>query len=75
MGGNVALNFGLTHPDMAASLIVAGTGTGSTDAEAFRQNVNRLADLMEERERADGNVETEMISEEDRTVGSDGRLK
>ena len=46
MGGNVALNFGLTYPDAARSLIIAGTGAGSTDADAFRENVNRRADAM-----------------------------
>lgn len=46
MGGNVALNFGLTYPDMARSLVVAGTGAGSTDPEAFRVNVNSRADAM-----------------------------
>ena len=46
MGGNVALNFGLTYPDAARSLIIAGTGAGSTDADAFRENVNQRADAM-----------------------------
>ena len=46
MGGNVALNFGLTYPHMARSLVVAGTGSGSTDPEAFRANVNQRADDM-----------------------------
>ena len=46
MGGNVALNFGLTYPEMARSLVVAGTGAGSTDPEAFRVNVNSRADAM-----------------------------
>ncbi len=46
MGGNVALNFGLTHPEMARSLIVAGTGAGTTDPEPFRRNVNARADMM-----------------------------
>ena len=46
MGGNVALNFGLTYPKMARSLIVAGTGAGSTDQDAFRINVNQRADKM-----------------------------
>ena len=50
MGGNVALNFGLTYPDMARSLVVAGTGAGSTDSEAFRVNVTQRADRM----KADG---------------------
>ena len=48
MGGNVALNFGLKHPDMARSLVVAGTGTGSTDPEGFRKNVNGIAQRMQE---------------------------
>ena len=46
MGGNVALNFGLTYPDRARSLIVAGTGSGSTDPEPFRRNVNARAEMM-----------------------------
>ncbi len=48
MGGNVALNFGLTYPEMARSLIVAGTGAGSTDEAAFRENVTMRARLMRE---------------------------
>ena len=48
MGGNVALNFGLKHPDMARSLVVAGTGTGSTDPEGFRENVNSIAQRIQE---------------------------
>ncbi len=46
MGGNVALNFGLTHPGMARSLVVAGTGSGSTDPEGFRRNVTARAEMM-----------------------------
>ena len=46
MGGNVALNFGIAHPEMARSLIVAGTGSGSTDPETFRRSVNDRADRM-----------------------------
>ena len=48
MGGNVALNFGLTYPETARSLIVAGTGAGSTDQDAFRENVAARADAMRE---------------------------
>ena len=47
MGGNVALNFGLTHPDMARSLIVAGTGTGSDSPESFAENVAGFAARVE----------------------------
>ena len=46
MGGNVALNFGLTYPEMARSLVVAGTGAGSTDPKPFRRNVTARADRM-----------------------------
>ena len=38
MGGNVALNFGLTHPEMAKALIVTATGSGSTHREQFLSN-------------------------------------
>ncbi|MCI0440395.1 MAG: alpha/beta hydrolase [Chloroflexi bacterium] len=47
MGGNVALNFGLKHPQLARSLIVAGTGSGSVDPEVFRQRVEERARSME----------------------------
>ena len=47
MGGNVAMNFGLTHPERATSLIVAGAGTGSDEPESFRRRVNELADRMD----------------------------
>ena len=47
MGGNVALNFGLTYPRMASSLVVAGTGTGSVEPEAFRSRLDELAGRME----------------------------
>jgi pimeloyl-ACP methyl ester carboxylesterase len=42
----VALNFGIAHPEMARSLIVAGTGTGSTDPKTFRLHVNERAAQM-----------------------------
>lgn len=47
MGGTLALNFGLTHPHMAKSLIIAAAGTGSTDADAWRENVLARAQSME----------------------------
>ena len=46
MGGNVALNFGLTNPDMVSSLVVAGTGTGSDEPDIFRQRVLEMSDGM-----------------------------
>lgn len=46
MGAATALSFGIAHPEMSRALVVAATGTGSTDREmhleAWRQNVERL---------------------------------
>ena len=47
MGGNVALNFGLRHPEMAASLIVAGCGSGTVDRERFLAEYGGLAAEVE----------------------------
>ena len=47
MGGNVALNFGLAHPRLARSLVVAGTGTGSDSPESFAGNVAEFAGRLE----------------------------
>ena len=49
MGGTLALNFGLTYPEMAKSLIIAAAGSGSTDVEAWRANVFTQSRGMEER--------------------------
>ena len=46
MGGNVALNFGLTNPEMTSSLVIAGTGTGSDAPDIFRQKVLEMSDGM-----------------------------
>lgn len=46
MGAATALSFGIAHPEMSRALIVAATGTGSTEREthleAWRHNVVRL---------------------------------
>ena len=46
MGAATALSFAIAHPEMTQALVVASTGTGSTDRElhleAWRQNVERL---------------------------------
>ena len=47
MGGSSALNFGLAYPQVARSLILAGTGTGSTDPDSFHRPVKELARRME----------------------------
>jgi len=52
MGGYAALIFGLTYPDRALSLVVAGCGYGSVaaDRQAFRQD----SDLVARRFEAEG---------------------
>jgi pimeloyl-ACP methyl ester carboxylesterase len=47
MGGSVALNFALAHPDAVRSLVVAGVGTGSVSPNAFRQRVGEFADRLD----------------------------
>ena len=47
MGGNMALWFGLTHPEVAKSIIVAGAGTGSTDPETFNKQSIGYAETLE----------------------------
>ena len=46
MGAATALSFAIAHPEMCRALVVAATGTGSTDREthmgAWRENVKRL---------------------------------
>ena len=46
MGGTVALNFGIAHPDMCRGLIVASAGSGSDDREAFLASAQALADRL-----------------------------
>jgi len=47
MGGGVALQFGFMHPERTRSLILAGTGTGSTDPAPFRRRCQELAQRLE----------------------------
>jgi pimeloyl-ACP methyl ester carboxylesterase len=46
MGGNVVLNFGLTHPHLARALVVASTGTGTVDRERFLREGQELTDRL-----------------------------
>ncbi|MEE2881839.1 MAG: alpha/beta hydrolase [Chloroflexota bacterium] len=46
MGGSVTLNFGLTHPEMAKSLIVASAGAGSTNRETFLAAGQAMAERL-----------------------------
>ena len=47
MGGNVALNFGFAHPDKARSLVIAATGSGSSDPERFRSDGEIIASRLD----------------------------
>ena len=41
LGGGVTVNFGIRHPDLAASLIICGAGSGSDNPEEFLKNAGR----------------------------------
>jgi pimeloyl-ACP methyl ester carboxylesterase len=43
MGGNVVLNFALRHPERCRSIVVAGTGSGTVDAERWHAEMTRNA--------------------------------
>ncbi len=47
MGGNVALNFGIAHPEMTRSLIIAGCGSGTVDRERFLRQQATVAEALE----------------------------
>lgn len=47
MGGNVALNFGIAHPEMTKALIIAATGGGTTDRDNFEPKLEGLAQQIE----------------------------
>jgi pimeloyl-ACP methyl ester carboxylesterase len=46
MGGGVALNFGLRHPEACASLVVASAGSGSSDPERFRHDGSGVVEKL-----------------------------
>ncbi len=46
MGGSVTLNFGIAHPEMARSLIVASAGSGSTNRETFLANGQAMTERL-----------------------------
>lgn len=49
MGGNVVLNFALRHPALCRSIVVAGTGAGSTERARFEQNIEQVVNLIRTR--------------------------
>lgn len=54
-GGNIALNFGIRHPQRARSLVVAGAGAGTIDREAWLARARTFAEDIE-RDGAEGIV-------------------
>lgn len=46
-GGNVVLNFGIRHPEVARSLVVAGAGAGTVGREQFLAQAKINADAIE----------------------------
>ena len=46
MGGNATLNFGIAHPEMARSLIVASAGSGSSGREKFLASSKIFTDRL-----------------------------
>jgi len=48
MGAFAVLHFGLRHPEMARSLVVAGCGTGADDPEGFRRDSEARARTIEQ---------------------------
>ncbi|HYB42128.1 MAG TPA: alpha/beta fold hydrolase [Candidatus Methylomirabilis sp.] len=49
MGGNIALNFALAHPDMVTQLVVADTGAGSDDTADWIATVHDFAETLDRR--------------------------
>jgi pimeloyl-ACP methyl ester carboxylesterase len=47
MGGNIALNFALAHPEMVTALIVADTGAGSDGGDEWRAGARAFAETAE----------------------------
>ena len=48
MGGYAVLHFGLTYPERARSLVVAGCGYGSGDRDAFRRDSSQVVKRFED---------------------------
>jgi pimeloyl-ACP methyl ester carboxylesterase len=48
MGGSIALNFAIAHPEMVTRLILADTGAGSDGREQWLAGVHALAEALEQ---------------------------
>jgi pimeloyl-ACP methyl ester carboxylesterase len=46
MGGNVALNFALTHPQRCLTTVVAGCGAGTVEREQFERDNDRVVQYL-----------------------------
>lgn len=46
MGGNVALNLAIRYPECCRSIVVAGTGSGTTNRERFEQDIKEIVDTL-----------------------------
>ena len=49
LGGGLAVNFGIRHPELAESLIIAAAGSGTGAPQEFRENAERQARAYETR--------------------------
>jgi pimeloyl-ACP methyl ester carboxylesterase len=49
LGGGLAVNFGIRHPELAESLVIAAAGSGTVDPKEFRENAERQARAYETR--------------------------
>lgn len=47
MGGNIALNFGIAHPEMSRALIMVATGAGTTGRDTFVPKLEGMAQQVE----------------------------
>jgi len=46
MGGSVVLNFALRHPSLCRSIVVVGTGAGTTQRERFERDIDTVVELI-----------------------------
>jgi pimeloyl-ACP methyl ester carboxylesterase len=47
MGGSIALQFAITHPDRVSALVVASSGSGSDDKQQFTERFEAVARQLE----------------------------
>jgi pimeloyl-ACP methyl ester carboxylesterase len=47
LGGNIALNFGIAHPEMTRALIIVAAGAGTTGRDTFVPKLEGLAQQVE----------------------------